>query len=279
MFMKSNKETFTKSKDKVSSSMDKTIVKANILKKHAYKYIVPLNLGYFWNWGFILIFFISTQVVSGLFLSFNYTPDADKAFDSIQIIVRDVNYGWFFKNWHMVGASFIFISMYIHIGRGMYYRRYIRDNMWAWYSGMLLFIIIMAISFVGYVLPWGQMSYWGTTVIVNFFSAIPYFGAKITQVILGGPVPGDVTLKRFYSIHFLLGLFSLALIILHIYCVHISKFPGNQSDISEDLNRDGVPLTPYYAIKDITGFLPVFIIFIYFVTTNPDFFGDRKSVV
>lgn len=235
-------------------------------------YAVPTSLTYMWNFGSLLIFGFIIQIVSGLLLACHYCPSVDMAFNSVSHIIRDVNYGWLIRNVHLNGASMIFGCLYIHIARGLYYGSYLRVSLW--FSGVIMLILMMAIAFLGYVLPWGQMSFWGATVITNFFSAIPYIGKDLVFWIWGGYSVGDATLKRFYVLHFMLPFVMLSLIFLHIYILH-DKGSNNPLGIGD--NIDKVNFWPYYFWKDLVGICAYLIVFGYFVFFNPYILGDPEN--
>ncbi len=183
----------------------KNYSKFNIfLKNHLFKYPTPSNLNYFWNFGFISFFFLILQILTGIFLAMHYCPDTNLAFQSIDHIIRNVNYGWLFKYLHANGASFFFIAVYLHIWKNLYYRKYTFLHIHVWYTGLIIFFLMIITAFLGYVLPWGQMSYWAATVITNLISAIPIIGKNIVLWIWGGYSVGNPTLTRFFSLHYLL---------------------------------------------------------------------------
>jgi len=238
-------------------------------------YPVPRNLNYFWNFGFLAGLALMIQIVSGIVLAMHYDPSAVGAFNSVEHIMRDVNSGWFLRYAHATGASFFFIVIYIHIFRGLYFGSYKAPREMIWLLGVLIFLLMMATAFMGYVLPWGQMSFWGARVITGFFSAIPFVGEPIRQLLLGGFAPDDAALNRFFALHYLLPFVILGVVILHIWALHI---PGssNPTGIEVKEEQDTVPFHPYYTAKDGFGvavYLTLFAIVVFFmpnIVASPD---------
>nr|QRW36453.1 cytochrome b [Notocrater youngi] len=210
----------------------------------------PVNLSLWWNFGSLLGLCLGIQIVTGLFLSMHYTAHVDTAFASVVHISRDVNYGWLVRAIHANGGSWFFICLYVHIGRGMYYGSFI--NIHAWNVGVVLLLATMATAFLGYVLPWGQMSFWGATVITNLFSAIPYIGQNLVQWMWGGFAVGSPTLTRFFSLHFLLPFAILAFMVIHIMFLHET---GSNNPLGINSDAEKIPFHSYYTFKDIVGFL------------------------
>jgi ubiquinol-cytochrome c reductase cytochrome b subunit len=221
-------------------------------------YPVPRNLNYFWNFGVLAGFALVIQIVTGIVLAMHYAANAGVAFNSVEHIMRDVNAGWLIRYAHMNGASFFFIVVYIHIFRGLFYGSYKAPREMVWLLGVVIFLLMMATAFMGYVLPWGQMSFWGAQVITGFFSAIPLVGEPLREWLLGGFVPDNAALNRFFSLHYLLPFVIAGVIILHIWALHI---PGssNPTGIEVKSEQDTVPFHPYYTAKDGFG-LGVFLI-------------------
>nr|BBB16229.1 Cytochrome b [Pagurus filholi] len=211
---------------------------------------LPSNISTFWNFGSLLGLCLVIQIVTGLFLSMHYTAHVDLAFSSVAHIHRDVNYGWLIRSMHANGASFFFVCLYLHIGRGIYYGSYV--NIPAWMIGVIILFLVMATAFLGYVLPWGQMSFWGATVITNLFSAIPYVGTYLVNWIWGGFAVENATLTRFYSLHFLFPFVVAALSAVHIVFLH-QLGAGNPLGVSSQVDK--VPFHPYFTYKDIVGFV------------------------
>ena len=204
------------------------------LSKHLQDYPTPKNLNYWWTFGGILTFCLMTQIVTGLILAMHYVAHADMAFESVEHIMRNVNYGWLIRYVHANGASMFFLAVYIHIFRSLYYGSYKSPREIIWILGMIIYLLMMMTAFMGYVLPWGQMSFWGATVITNLFSAIPLIGESITTWLWGGYSVGNPTLTRFFSLHYLLPFLILGLVVLHIWALHV---PGNNNPIGIELKK------------------------------------------
>jgi ubiquinol-cytochrome c reductase cytochrome b subunit len=241
-------------------------------------YPVPRNLNYFWNFGVLSGVALVIQIITGIVLAMHYYASTDGAFNSVEHIMRDVNAGWFLRYAHMNGASFFFIVVYIHIFRGLFYGSYKAPREMIWLLGVVIFLLMMATGFMGYVLPWGQMSYWGAQVITGFFSAIPLVGEPIRQWLLGGFAPDQATLNRFFSLHYLLPFVIFGVIILHIWALHI---PGssNPTGVSIKTEEDTVPFHPYYTAKDGFGlgvFLIAFVILTFFA---PNLLGHPDNYI
>ena len=241
------------------------------------KYPVPRNLNYWWNFGSLAMFMLAVMIFSGIFLAMNYTPHVTLAFDSVERIMRDVNFGWLIRYMHSNGASFFFIVVYIHILRGMYYGSYKAPREVLWWIGILIYLAMMATGFLGYVLPWGQMSFWGATVITNLFSAIPGVGKAVVTLLWGGFSVDNPTLNRFFALHYLLPFVIIGLIFLHIWALHV---PGANNPLGIDAApADKIPFFPYYVAKDVFG-LGVFVV-IYFTVVFwfPNILGDPLNYV
>jgi ubiquinol-cytochrome c reductase cytochrome b subunit len=212
-------------------------------------YPIPRNLNYWYTFGGILMFVLVVQIVTGVVLAMHYVADADLAFESVEKIMRDVNYGWLLRYIHSNGASMFFLAVYIHIFRGMYYGSYKAPREILWILGVIIFILMMATAFMGYVLPWGQMSFWAATVITNLFSAIPLFGKGITEWLWGGYAVDQPTLQRFFSLHYLLPFMIAGVVVLHIWALHVVG-QNNPTGIDVKSDKDTVAFTPYATIKD-----------------------------
>jgi len=238
----------------------------------------PRNLNYWWTFGGILTFFLVAQLVTGVVLAMHYTADADLAFGSIEHIMRNVNYGWLIRYAHAVGASMFFLAVYIHIFRGLYYGSYKAPREVLWILGVIIYILMMVTAFMGYVLPWGQMSFWAATVITNLFSAFPLVGESITEWLWGGFSVDDATLKRFYALHYLLPFMIFGVVILHIWALHV---PGsnNPAGIAVRDKQDTLPFTPYYAVKDGFALVAFLIPFAWFVFYNPNILGHTDNYI
>ena len=224
-----------------------------------HEYPTPKNLNYWWNFGSLAGMVLVIMLVTGIVLAMHYTPHVDYAFASVERIMRDVNYGWLIRYIHSNGASFFFIVVYIHIFRGLYYGSYKAPRELLWILGVVILLLMMATAFMGYVLPWGQMSFWGATVITNLFSAVPGIGDWIVTLLWGGFAVDNPTLNRFYSLHYLLPFLIVGVVVLHVIALH--RF-GSNNPLGIDLRgqQDSIPFHPYYTVKDMFG-LGVFLIF------------------
>ena len=239
-------------------------------------YLAPRNLSYWWNFGVLAGLCLVIQILTGVVLAMHYTPDTALAFDSVERIMRDVNYGWMIRYMHANGASFFFVAVYIHIFRGLYYGSYKAPREILWMLGLVILLLMMATAFMGYVLPWGQMSLWGATVITNLFSAIPLVGDQIVTLLWGGFSVDNPTLTRFFSLHFLLPFVILGVVILHVWALHI---PGSNNPLGIDVKSkaDQIPFHPYYTVKDAFGIGVFLIIFCAFVFFMPEALGHTDN--
>jgi ubiquinol-cytochrome c reductase cytochrome b subunit len=238
----------------------------------------PRNLNYLWTFGGILTFCLAVQIVTGIVLAMHYIPSAEMAFDSVERIRRDVNYGWLIRSIHAVGASMFFFAVYVHIFRGMYYGSYKAPREVLWIIGVLIYLVMMATAFLGYTLPWGQMSFWGATVITNFFSAIPWVGNTIVTWLWGGYSVTGATLNRFYSLHYLLPFVIAGLVILHIWALHVAG-QNNPTGVEIKSKSDAVPMSPYAVMKDLFGLSVFALLFAWFVFYAPDYLGHADNYV
>ncbi len=246
------------------------------MQKEYGEYPAPRNFNYWWNFGALAMFLLVTMIVTGLWLAMQYTPHVDLAFASVQRIMRDVNSGWFIRLVHVNGASFFFIVVYIHLFRGMYYGSFKAPRELLWMLGVVILLLMMATSFMGYVLPWGQLSFWGATVITNLFSAIPLVGDAVVTWLWGGFTVANPTLNRFYALHFLLPFLIVGVVGLHVVALHVTG-SNNPLGIEPKSKQDTVPFHPYYTIKDSFGlgvFLVIFAIVVFFA---PDFFSEPEN--
>ncbi len=241
-------------------------------KEHLMDFPTPKNLNYWWTFGAILAFMLVVQIVTGVILAMHYVPNVDLAFDSVELIKRDVNYGEIIRATHAVGASMFFAAVYIHIFRGIYYGSYKAPREILWILGVIIFVLMMAIAFMGYVLPWGQMSYWAATVITNIFAAIPVVGDPILLLLRGGFSVDNPTLNRFFSLHYLLPFVLAAVVALHIWALHI---PGNNNPVGVEVksSHDTLPFHPYFTMKDLFAIVVFLIPFAWFVFFAPDILG------
>nr|BAM21108.1 cytochrome b [Lepus timidus] len=232
----------------------------------------PSSISAWWNFGSLLGLCLMIQILTGLFLAMHYTSDTATAFSSVTHICRDVNYGWLIRYLHANGASMFFICLYMHVGRGIYYGSY--TYLETWNIGIILLFAVMATAFMGYVLPWGQMSFWGATVITNLLSAIPYIGTTLVEWIWGGFSVDKATLTRFFAFHFILPFIIAALVMIHLLFLHETG-SNNPSGIPSD--SDKIPLHPYYTIKDLLGFLVLILLLMLLVLFSPDLLGDPDN--
>src|ERR1700733_12649197 len=236
----------------------------------------PRNLNIWYTFGGILTFCLAVQILTGIVLAMHYVANADMAFDSVERIMRDVNYGWVMRYIHSNGASMFFLAVYIHMCRGLYYGSYKAPRELIWIIGVLIYLLMMATAFFGYVLPWGQMSFWGATVITNLFSAIPVIGNHIATWLWGDFAVGDATLNRFFSLHYLLPFIIAAVVGLHIWALHV---PGNNNPLGIDVKspQDTVPFHPYYTVKDLLCLALFTIFFAAIVFYAPDLLGNPDN--
>lgn len=241
-------------------------------------YPVPRNLNYFWNFGVLAGAALAIQIITGIVLAMHYSTDANTAFFSVEAIMRDVNAGWFLRYAHANGASMFFIVVYIHIARGLYYGSYKAPREMVWLLGVVIFLLMMATAFMGYVLPWGQMSFWGAQVITGFFSAIPVVGETIRVWLLGGYAPDAAALNRFFSLHYLLPFVIAGVIILHIWALHI---PGSSNPAGVEVKgpQDTVPFHPYYTAKDGVGVGVFLLVFAFFLFFQPNLLGHPDNYI
>jgi quinol-cytochrome oxidoreductase complex cytochrome b subunit len=260
---------------KVISWIDRRFPFSQFIKHELTEYMVPRNLSYWWNFGFLAGFVLVVQIVSGLFLAMHYKPDAKLAFDSIEHIMREVNYGWLLRYIHSTGASAFFAVIYIHMARTLYYGSFRAPREIMWWTGQILLLSLMATAFMGYLLPWGQMSYWGAQVITNLFRATPFIGDQVVIWLRGDFVVGDATLTRFFALHFLVPFVILGLVLIHLVGLHHVK-SSNPSGINLAA-KDNIPFHPYFTLKDFYGLGVFLIIFCFFVFFYPTFFIEPEN--
>nr|AIW06262.1 cytochrome b [Blattodea sp. MT-2014] len=232
----------------------------------------PSNITSWWNFGSLLGLCLIIQIITGLFLAMHYCPNISMAFNSIDHICRDVNNGWLLRTIHANGASMFFICIYMHIGRGLYYGSY--KLYYTWSMGVLILFLTMATAFMGYVLPWGQMSFWGATVITNLLSAIPYIGSDLVQWIWGGFAVDNATLNRFFTFHFILPFIIISMVMIHLMFLHQT---GSNNPLGTNSNIDKIPFHPYFTSKDITGFMIMMMILMSLTLMNPYLLGDPDN--
>ena len=238
----------------------------------------PRNFNYFWNFGALALVNLVIMILTGIFLAMNYQPNTELAFNSVQHIMRDVNYGWLLRYVHQNGASMFFIVTYIHMLRSLYYGSYKTPRELLWMLGVVILLLMMATAFMGYVLPWGQMSYWGATVITNLFSAFPVVGPKIVTLLWGGFSVDNPTLNRFFALHYLLPFLLVGVIFLHIAALHIT---GSNNPLGIDVKspQDTLPFHPYYTIKDSVGICVFLIVLAALVFFAPNYLGDPNNFI
>ena len=241
-------------------------------------YPTPRNLNYWWNFGSLAGIFLVIQIITGIVLAMHYTPSVEGAFVSIEHIMRDVNYGWLIRYIHMNGSSFFFIVVYIHIFRGLYYGSYKSPREVLWWLGLIILLLMMATAFMGYVLPWGQMSFWGATVITNIFSAIPVVGTTVVNWLWGGFAVDNALLSRFFALHYLFPFLIVGVVILHIVALH-THGSNNPLGIDKKGPQDSIPFHPYYTIKDLFGLSFVLTIFAFVVFYAPDYLGHPDNYI
>nr|WFP43303.1 cytochrome b [Chloracris brunneri] len=232
----------------------------------------PSNISTWWNFGSLLGICLMIQIMSGLFLAMHYTAHIDLAFSSVVHICRDVNYGWLMRTLHANGASFFFICLYLHVGRGIYYGSF--NYIYTWMTGTIILFLTMATAFMGYVLPWGQMSFWGATVITNLLSAIPYLGIELVQWVWGGFAVDNATLTRFFTFHFVLPFIISAMVIIHLLFLHQT---GSNNPLGTNSNIDKIPFHPYFSYKDLLGFIIMIMLLTLLTLLQPYMLGDPDN--
>lgn len=248
----------------------------NSISNYVYQGKLSGNINYFYNFGSILGISLVIQIASGLFLAMYYIPHINYAFNSIEYIMREVPYGWLIRYLHANGASFFFIAVYIHIFKSLLYSSYLKPRSITWYIGVIIFILMIAIAFLGYSLVWGQMSYWGITVITSLFSVIPFFGNAFTHFLWGGFSVGSATLTRFYALHWILPFILSALIIAHLITLHEC---GGSNPIGVKSNLFAITFNPYFTLKDLLGFFIWFLLLFYFIFYNPNVLGHTDNYI
>nr|YP_010394265.1 apocytochrome b [Phytophthora cryptogea]DAZ88273.1 TPA_asm: apocytochrome b [Phytophthora cryptogea] len=247
-----------------------------VLNNHLIDYPTPVNLNYFFGFGSLAGIMLVVQILTGIFLAMHYTPHIDLAFNSVEHIMRDVNNGWLIRYTHANGASFFFIVVYVHIFRGLYYGSYITPREALWCSGVIIFILMMATAFMGYVLPWGQMSFWGATVITNLFSAIPLIGKDIVDWLWGGFAVDNPTLNRFFSLHFTFPFVIVGVVLIHLILLHEV---GSNNPLGITLKTENIPFYPYFYTKDLFGLMLLFLVFFIFIFYYPNTLGHPDNYI
>ena len=242
-------------------------------------YPTPRNLNYWWTFGGILSFMLGAQIITGIILAMHYTPHVDYAFASVEHIMRDVNWGWFIRYTHANGASMFFVAVYIHMLRGLYYGSYKAPREVLWILGVIIYLLMMATGFMGYVLPWGQMSFWGATVITNLFSAIPLVGEAITTWLWGGYSVDNPTLNRFFSLHYLLPFMIAGVVVLHVWALHVVGQNNPDGVEVKNVARDTLPFTPYATIKDGFAMICFMLFFAWWIFYVPNYLGHADNYI
>jgi ubiquinol-cytochrome c reductase cytochrome b/c1 subunit len=267
-----------KFKNKTIQWLDDRLPIFSMLHHSAMEYPTPKNLNYWWNFGSLAGLMLVVMILTGLFLAMSYTDNSALAFNSVERIMRDVNWGWLLRYLHANGASFFFIVVYIHIFRGLYYGSYKAPREVLWWLGLVIYLLMMATGFLGYVLPWGQMSFWGATVITNLFSAIPLVGESIVTWLWGGFSVDNPTLNRFFALHFLLPFVILGVVVVHVWALHTVK-SNNPLGIDIKGPQDTIPFHPYYTIKDLVGVGAFLILYLGVVFYAPNLFGEPDNYI
>ncbi len=264
--------------NKVLQWLEKRLPIGGLIHSSFVVYPTPRNLNYWWTFGGILSFMLGVQIITGIVLAMHYTPHVDLAFKSVEIIMRDVNYGWLLRYLHANGAAMFFLAVYVHIFRGLYYGSYKEPREVLWILGVIIYLLMMATGFMGYVLVWGQMSFWAATVITNLFSAIPGIGETLVTWLWGGYAVGNPTLNRFYSLHYLLPFVIAGVVVLHVWALHVVG-QNNPTGVEPKSERDTAAFTPYATLKD--GFmLSCFVIlYAWFVFYIPNFLGHADNYI
>src|SRR5690242_409308 len=265
-------------KSGIEKWLDQRLPLPRLINDTVVTFPTPRNLNFWYAFGAILTFCLGVQIVTGIVLAMHYVPNANLAFDSVEQIMRDVNYGWLLRYVHASGASMFFLAVYIHMFRGMYYGSYKEPREVLWILGVIIYIVMMATGFMGYVLPWGQMSFWAATVITNLFSAIPVVGEAVVTWLWGGYSVGNPTLNRFYSLHYLLPFVIAGVVVLHVWALHVVG-QNNPAGIEPKSDKDTVPFTPYATIKDSFFLVCFLIVYAWFVFYMPNFMGHADNYI
>ena len=259
--------------------IDKRLPLPRALHDNFSSFPTPANLNFWWTFGGILTVCLLIQIITGIVLAMHYTPNSELAFSSVQHIMRDVNYGWLIRYVHANGSSMFFLAVYIHIFRGLYYGSYKAPRELLWMVGVVIYLLMMATAFMGYVLPWGQMSFWGATVITNLFSSIPLVGDEIVSWLWGGFAVGNPTLNRFFALHYLLPFVIVGVVLLHVWSLHVSG-NGNPTGLDvKKVDKETVPFHPYYTVKDGFVIVMFLLLFAYFVFFHPNLLGHPDNYI
>jgi ubiquinol-cytochrome c reductase cytochrome b/c1 subunit len=273
-----NHESSYNPKSRIEKWVDERLPLPRMMHGQFVDFPTPRNLNYLWTFGGILTFMLVVQILTGIVLAMHYVPSSEQAFNSVEHIRRDVNYGWLIRNIHGVGASMFFLAVYIHMARGLYYGSYKAPREILWILGVIIYLLMMATGFLGYSLPWGQMSFWGATVITNFFSAIPIVGEAITKWLWGGYAVSGTTLNRFFSLHYLLPFVIAGVVALHIWALHVVG-QNNPTGVEIKSKSDSVPMAPFAIMKDMFALGVFCLLFAWFVFFAPDYLGHSDNYI
>ena len=265
-------------KNGFSKWLDKRLPLMRFADENLLSFPTPKNLNYFYTFGFILTMCLVTQIITGIVLAMHYVPNTSLAFDSIEHIMRDVNYGWLIRYMHSNGASMFFLAVFIHMFRGLYYGSYKEPREIIWILGVVIFLLMIITGFMGYVLPWGQMSFWGATVITNLVATIPVIGEPVLTLLLGGYSVDNPTLNRFFSLHYLLPFVIFGVVILHIWALHVTG-NNNPTGIEVKDSKDTISFHPYYTVKDLFAYVVFLLMFSYFIFYNPNILGHPDNYI
>ncbi|GJE09728.1 MULTISPECIES: cytochrome b [Methylobacterium] len=265
-------------KSRVAKWFEARLPIAGLVHSSFIAYPVPRNLNYFWTFGAILAAFLGIQIITGVWLAMHYEPSATGAFNSVEKIMRDVNYGWLLRYAHANGASMFFVAVYVHMFRALYYGSYKAPREVLYILGVVIYLLMMATAFLGYTLPWGQMSFWGATVITNILAAIPVVGDTIQTLLWGGYSVGNPTVNRFFSLHYLLPWMIAGVVVLHVWALHVTG-QNNPAGIPIKSGKDAVPFTPYATIKDVFATCVFMILFAWFLFYQPNYLGHADNYI
>ena len=265
-------------KNGFSKWLDKRLPLMRFADENLLSFPTPKNLNYFYTFGFILTMCLVTQIITGIVLAMHYVPNTSLAFDSIEHIMHDVNYGWLIRYTHSNGASMFFLAVFIHMFRGLYYGSYKEPREIIWILGVVIFLLMIITGFMGYVLPWGQMSFWGATVITNLVATIPVIGEPVLTLLLGGYSVDNPTLNRFFSLHYLLPFVIFGVVILHIWALHVTG-NNNPTGIEVKDSKDTISFHPYYTVKDLFAYIVFLLMFCYFIFYNPNILGHPDNYI
>jgi ubiquinol-cytochrome c reductase cytochrome b/c1 subunit len=265
-------------KSRVAKWFEARLPIAGLVHSSFIAYPVPRNLNYFWTFGAILAAFLGIQIITGVWLAMHYEPSATGAFNSVEKIMRDVNYGWLLRYAHANGASMFFVAVYVHMFRALYYGSYKAPREVLYILGVIIYLLMMATAFLGYTLPWGQMSFWGATVITNILAAIPVVGDTIQSLLWGGYSVGNPTVNRFFSLHYLLPWMIAGVVVLHVWALHVTG-QNNPAGIPIKSGKDAVPFTPYATVKDVFATVVFMILFAWFLFFMPNYLGHADNYI